>query len=114
MLRRSPVIRNDCASAKVANLTPGGVQINAHEVGRTPTSLGLGDRKRTNAGYILWLDLRTRKRVHTLAHEHDVNQEPWFTGEGFDRDCGLCKELADSNRGSAELKRDAGTKPGPK
>jgi hypothetical protein len=64
---------------------------------------GFTDRKRTNAGYVLWLDLRTRKRIHTLAHEHGIDQDPWFTGEGFGAGCGLCKELADSNRSSAEL-----------
>jgi hypothetical protein len=78
-------------------------RLNAHEVGRALTSLGFTDRKRTNAGFILWLDLATRERVHTLAHDHGIDQDPWFSGQGFAADCDLCKELADANRSSAEL-----------
>ena len=36
-------------------------RLNAHEVGRALTSLGLTNRKRTNAGFILWLEQGTRR-----------------------------------------------------
>jgi hypothetical protein len=50
-----------------ANVTPGDLRINAHEIGRALTSLGFVDRKRMNAGYIVWLDLRTRKQIHKIT-----------------------------------------------
>jgi hypothetical protein len=71
-------------------------------------------QRRKNAGYILRLELWTRKRIHKLAHDHWIDQESWFTGEVFAANCPLCKELADGNRNSADSKRDAGAKPGPK
>jgi hypothetical protein len=76
--------------------------------------LGFTDRKRTNAGYILWLGLRTHKRIHKLADDHEIGKEPWFTEKGFRANCPICEELADSSRSSAELKRDAGNKPSEK
>ena len=48
--------------------------LNAHEVGRALTSLGFTNRKRANSGFILWLDLRTRKRIHELAHAYAIDQ----------------------------------------
>ena len=48
-------------------------RVNAHEVGRALTSLGFTDRKRTNAGFVLWLDLRTRKRIHNLTHTYAID-----------------------------------------
>jgi hypothetical protein len=87
------------------------LRLNAHELGRALTSLGFTDRKRTNAGFILWLDLRTRKRIHQLAHDHGIDQESQFQGAGFGNNCELCKNPEASNPGSAETKEDSGTSP---
>jgi hypothetical protein len=69
-------------------------RLNAHEVGRALTSLGFTDRKRKNAGFILWLDLRTRKRIHNLAHDYAIAQGGQFHEDGFGEGCDLCKNLA--------------------
>jgi hypothetical protein len=81
-------------------------RLNAHEVGRSLSSLGLNNRKRTNLGYILWLDLQTRKRIHQLAHDHGIDQESQFLVEGFRNNCELCKSRAPT---STEKKGDRGT-----
>jgi hypothetical protein len=85
-------------------------RVNAHEVGRALTSLGFTNRKRTNVGFILWLDLRTRKRIHKLAHDYGIDQEGTFRGEGFGNDCDLCNNPGASNPASAETKGDSGIK----
>jgi hypothetical protein len=86
------------------------VRMNAHEVGRALTSLGLTDRKRTNVGFVVWLDLRTRKRLHQLAHDHGIEQERQFLAEGFVNNCALCKSSA-SNPAPAETKEDSAIDP---
>jgi hypothetical protein len=83
-------------------------RLNAHEVGRTLTSLGFTNRKRTNVGFILWLDLRTRKRVHGLAHSYGIDQEGQFGGESFGNVCELCKNPEPSNPASIETKGNPG------
>jgi hypothetical protein len=86
-------------------------RLNAHEVGRALTSLGFTNRKRTNEGFILWLDLRTRKRIHKLACDYAIDQERRFQEEGFSNGCGLCKNPIASNPTSAETKGDSGIEP---
>jgi hypothetical protein len=83
-------------------------RLNAHEVGRALTALGFTNRKRTNAGFILWLDLRTRKRIHTLAHDYAIVQGSQFHEDEFGEGCDLCKNPAGSNPSSAEKKEDNG------
>jgi hypothetical protein len=82
-------------------------RLNAHEVGRALTSLGFTNRKRTNEGFILWLDLRTRKRIHNLGHDYAIDQESQFQEETFGNGCGLCKNPVGSNPGSIETKGDS-------
>jgi hypothetical protein len=79
-------------------------RLSAHEVGRALTSLGLTNRKRTNVGFILWLDRRTRQRIHKLAQDHQIDQESQFRAEGFGSNCEFCKNPADSSPASAETK----------
>jgi hypothetical protein len=79
-----------------------------HEIGRALSSLGFADRKRMSAGYILWLDLRTRKRIHKLAHDIGIDQEEWFKGKGFASHCDLCKNPGTTNPASAETKEVSG------
>jgi hypothetical protein len=83
-------------------------RLNAQEVGRALTSLGFTNRKRQNAGFILWLDLGTRKRIHSLAHAYGIDQENQFQEDGFGEGCDLCKDRAGSNPSSAEKKGDSG------
>jgi energy-coupling factor transporter ATP-binding protein EcfA2 len=97
-----------------ANLMPESLRLTAHEIGDALTELGFTDRKRTNAGYVVWLDLRARKRIHKLAHDHGIDQEAWFKEGGFAANCLLCKESAEANRDSAESKGEFETKPGQK
>ena len=85
-------------------------RLNAHEVGRALTSLGFTNRKRTNAGFVLWLAQETRKRIHSLAHAYGINRESQFKEEGFGNGCDLCKNLASSNSASTEKKGDNGGK----
>ena len=92
------------------DLNPGSLPLTAHEIGRALTALGFTDRKRTNAGYVLWLELRTRKRIHQLAHEHGIDQEEWFKEGGFSDNCLLCRELSSADRGSAEGEPGGGPK----
>ena len=82
-------------------------RLNAYEVGRALTSLGFTNRKRTNAGFILWLDLRTRKRIHNLAHSYAIDRESQFQEDAFGNGCGLCKNPAGVNASSIETKGDS-------
>jgi hypothetical protein len=95
---------------EIVSLFPEGLRLNAHEVGRGLTSLGFMNRKRTNTGYTLWLDLQTRKRIHKLAHDYGIDRESRFSGKGFGGWCELCKNLVAPNPGSAETKGDSGIK----
>jgi len=81
-------------------------RLNAHEVGRALTSLGFNNRKRTNVGFILWLDLITRKRIHKLVQDYGIDQERMFRREGFGNDCDLCKSPGASNPASVETNGD--------
>jgi hypothetical protein len=83
-------------------------RLNAHEVGRALTSLGLTNRKRTNAGFILWLDLETRKRIHKKARDYGIDQVSKFRGEGFGNECDLCKNQEASAPASSETKEVRG------
>jgi hypothetical protein len=40
------------------------------------TSLQLANRTRTNIGYVLWLDRKTREQIHSLARACGVNAGP--------------------------------------
>jgi hypothetical protein len=81
-------------------------RLNAHAVGRALTSLGFTNRKRTNAGFILWLDLGTRVRIHNLAHAYAIDQESQFQEQGFGNGCGLCNKAPKA--ASTEKKGDSG------
>lgn len=48
------------------------IRASPHEVGRVLTSVGLTDRKRTNAGYVLRLSLEMRKKIHELIRHYRV------------------------------------------
>jgi hypothetical protein len=82
-------------------------RLNAHEVGRALTSLGLTTRKRTNAGFILWLDLDSRKRIHNLAHAYAIDQESQYQEQGFGDGCELCnnapKALSTEKKGNSGI-----------
>jgi hypothetical protein len=95
---------------EAVNLNLEGLQetfrLNPHEVGRALTSLGLTNRKRTNAGFIVYLDLWTRKRIHKLAHDHGIDQDAAFSGGTFGKDCDVCKNTQASER-AAEMKGDS-------
>jgi hypothetical protein len=82
-------------------------RLNAPEVGRALTSLGFTNRKRTNAGFILWLDLRTRKRIHNLAHEYAIDQGDRFQEEDFRSGCELCQNAGGPIPACAEMKGDS-------
>ena len=69
------------------------LRVNAHETGRALTSLGITNRKRTSAGFVLCLDLKSRLRIHNVAHNHGIDQESQFRRKGFGDDCELCKNL---------------------
>ena len=86
-------------------------RLNAHEVGRALTTLGFTNRKRTNAGFILWLDLESRKRIHNLARAYAIDREGHFQEEGFGDNCDLCKNLQTPNPESTEKKGVSGIRP---
>jgi hypothetical protein len=86
-------------------------RLNAHEVGRALTTLGFTNRKRTNAGFILWLDMESRKRIHNLARAYAIDRESQFQEEGFGDNCDLCKNLDASTPTSTEKKRVSELKP---
>ena len=82
-------------------------RLNAHAVGRALTSLGFTNRKRSNSGFVLWIDLATRKRIHNLAHVYAIGQKNQFQEEGFRRGCELCNKASQSS--STEKKGNSGT-----
>lgn len=69
------------------------LRLNAHEVGRALTSLGITNRKRTNSGFFVYLDQKTKLRIHNLAYGHGIDQENPFQGNGFGDHCELCRNL---------------------
>ena len=81
-------------------------RLNAHAVGRALTSLGFTNRKRTNAGFILWLDKGTRARIHNLANAYAIDQESQFQENGFGNGCELCNKAPQAP--STETKGDSG------
>jgi len=85
-------------------------RLNSHAVGRVLTTLGFTNRKRTNAGFTLWLDLESRKRIHNLARAYAINQETQFQAEGFGNGCELCKKSTASNPSSTAKKGNSGIK----
>jgi len=112
-----PLQDGKCAQKELTlrvNLTLESLQenfrLNAHEVGRALTSLGFTNRKRTNAGFVLWLDRETRRRIHGLAHAYAIDQESQFQEDAFGRTCDLCKNFGGSNPTSAETKGASGIK----
>ena len=82
-------------------------RLNAHAVGRALTSLGFTNRKRANAGFILWLDKGTRMRIHNLANAYAIDQESQFQEEGFGNGCELCnkapKALSTEKKGNSGI-----------
>jgi hypothetical protein len=70
-------------------------QMNEREVGAVLTSLGIADRKRTNRGLTVCMDLALRKYLHRLATEHGIDcGEIW---SGPREICELCNELRNGN-----------------
>jgi hypothetical protein len=63
-----------------------------------------------NAGFIVWLEQGTRKRIHNLSHAYAIDQESQFREDGFGEGCDLCKNPAGSNPSSAEKKEHSGIK----
>jgi hypothetical protein len=61
-------------------------KLNERKVGDILTSLGLTNRSRTNAGYVLCLERADRVRIHKIARDYDVE------GTGRNQDCDMCKE----------------------
>jgi hypothetical protein len=53
------------ASHELSRATP-------HEVGRVLTTFGLTERKRTNAGYVLYIGRDVRKKIHELVRHYQV------------------------------------------
>jgi hypothetical protein len=86
-------------------------RLNAHEVGRALTSLGFTNRKRTNAGFILWVDLDTRRRIYKLADSYGTDPLGRFRDHRFDHECEMCKALEVLDSIPTEMKGDSGTEP---
>jgi hypothetical protein len=61
------------------------------------TSLKLTSRTRTNVGYMLWLDRKTREQIHSMARTYGVNIE--LTPEMSAR-CELCQIMSGRLKGS--------------
>ena len=88
----------ECTSLRVSELTQA-VNALLRQYGETRllnekrlsnilTSLNLTNRTRTNVGYVLWLDLDTRKEIHALARAHSANTGP---APAVAANCDLCQ-----------------------
>jgi hypothetical protein len=62
--------------------------ITEKKMGLILTSLHLTNRTRTNEGYVLWLDIETRKEIHALARAHCAKTAPDPDGKAS---CNLCR-----------------------
>ena len=60
--------------------------LNERKVGDILTSLGLTNRSRTNAGYVLWLERSDRVRIHKMARDYEVDGSSPVQG------CYICGE----------------------
>jgi hypothetical protein len=67
--------------------------VSEKKLGIILTSLSLTNRTRTNAGYVLWLDLETRKEIHALARAHSAKTGP---APEVAAKCNLC-QVASAN-----------------
>ena len=85
-------------------------RLNAHEVGRALTSLGFTNRKRTNGGFVLWVDLDTRRRIHKLVDAYGIDPLGRFRDYRFNRECELCMASEALDSTSTETKGDSGIK----
>ena len=76
-------------------------QMNEREVGAILTSLGIANRKRTNEGWTVCMDLVLRKHLHRLAIEHGIDCAGIRSGSR--ESCALCDELrnGDSQQNSS-------------
>lgn len=90
------------------HLNPSGLELSAHEVGRALTSLGFNRRTRTSQGYMMWLDLDTRERIHKLAAHYRVYMESDLSDdEPLVKRCELCERLIRAYFAPAESKQSA-------
>jgi hypothetical protein len=66
-------------------------QMKEREVGAVLMSLGIANRKRTNQGWAVCMDLTLRKYLHDLASENGIDYEE--TQSGSRESCELCTGL---------------------
>ena len=71
--------------------------LSERKVGDILTSLGLTNRSRTNAGYLLWLERPVRVRIHEMARDYEVD------GTHPNQDCDICKETNTASPVSSTL-----------
>jgi hypothetical protein len=74
------------------------------------TSLHLTDRKRTNAGYILWIDRKTKEEIHLMTRKYAINES---LSPDMSTQCQLCKALSqhpESGSTKESIKEGAGDK----
>jgi hypothetical protein len=78
--------------------------ITEKKMGLILTSLNLTNRTRTNEGYVLWLDLETRKEIHALARAHCAKTALDPDGKVS---CDLCRHASLSGSTGTTNKPDA-------
>jgi hypothetical protein len=71
--------------------------LSERKVGDILTSLGLTNRSRTNAGYLLWLERPVRVRIHEMARDYEAD------GTHPNQDCDICKETNTASPVSSTL-----------
>lgn len=77
------------------------IRLSSRAVGGALTSMGILNRKRTNTGWVLWLDRPTRQRVHSLVSAYHIAPPPeTLPPSPFMEECEICRETR------------CGTKPG--
>ncbi len=80
-------------------------------VGNILTSFSLGNRTRTNEGYVQWFSRQTKEQVHRLAFSHKANLN---SAQTLYQDCELCSAIMNGEVGNAtggSLGKPEGAKP---
>ena len=80
-------------------------------VGNILKSFSLGNRTRTNEGYVQWFSRQTKEQVHQLAFSHKANLDSAQTQY---QDCELCSAIINREVGNAtggSIGKPEGAKP---
>ena len=70
-------------------------RVTARSIGAALTSMGFTSRKRTNRGWLLWLDRPARKHIHELIETYGIDSKTGLL-VSENSECDVCSETTDT------------------